>query len=89
MRIGPKLLGSFLVMLAFAGVIGIVAVVQLSTVARNADFIATESMDSVYRVAGIRFNSALSRAAALEVLTQLQLNCSSTTLRAPTPLPRL
>ena len=34
MRIGPKLLGSFLVMLAFAGVIGIVAVVQLSTVAK-------------------------------------------------------
>jgi methyl-accepting chemotaxis protein len=77
MRIGPKLLGSFLVMLAFAGVIGIVAVVQLSTVARNADFIATESMDSVYRIGGIRFNSALSRAGALEILTQLQLNYTS------------
>src|SRR5258708_11740060 len=77
MRIGPKLLGSFLVMLAFAGVIGIVAAVQLSTVARNADFIATESLNSVYRVAGIRFNSALSRAGALEVLTQLQLNYTS------------
>src|ERR1700722_19273881 len=77
MRIGPKLLGSFLVMLAFAGVIGIVAVVQLSTVARNADFIATESLDSVHRADGIRFSSALSRAGALEILTQLQLNYTS------------
>jgi methyl-accepting chemotaxis protein len=68
---------AFLVMLGFAGFIGFAAIVQLSKTAQNADFIATESLGSIYRVAGVRFNSALSRSAALEILTQLQLNLSS------------
>ncbi len=73
-RIGPKLLGAFLVMLVFAAVIGGVAVVQLARVARDADLIATEALASVYRVSSIGTNAAQSRAAALEILTQLQLN---------------
>ncbi|MGH8138998.1 MAG: methyl-accepting chemotaxis protein [Steroidobacteraceae bacterium] len=73
-RIGPRLLLAFLVILLFAGVIGAAAVVQLSRVARDADLIATEALGSVYRVASIGTNAAQSRSAALEILTQLQLN---------------
>jgi len=73
-RIGPRLLLSFLVVLGCTGVIGAVAVVQLSRVARDADVIATEALGSVYRVSAIGANAAQSRSAALEILTQLQLN---------------
>jgi methyl-accepting chemotaxis protein len=74
LRFGPKLLLSFLVMLAFAGVIGFAAVSQLTRVARETDRIATESLGSVYRVSALGANATQSRAAALEVLTQLHLN---------------
>ena len=73
-RIGSKLSLAFLSMLIFAGVIGGGGVIQLSRVARDADLIATEALASVYRVSSIGTNAAQSRAAALEVLTQLQLN---------------
>jgi methyl-accepting chemotaxis protein len=76
-RTGPKLFLAFLVMLAFAGAIGFVAVTQLSRVAHDTDMIATESIDGVRRIAEIRFDAAVSRAAALEILTQLQLNYTS------------
>jgi methyl-accepting chemotaxis protein len=76
-RIGPKLFVALLTMLGFAGVIGFVAVTQLSRIAGDTDIIATESMASVHRVAEIRFDAAESRAAALEILTQLQLNYTS------------
>ncbi|HEY3787036.1 MAG TPA: methyl-accepting chemotaxis protein [Steroidobacteraceae bacterium] len=73
-RIGPRLLLSFLVVLGCTGVIGAVAVVQLERVAQDADVIATEALASVYRVSSIGANAAQSRSAALEILTQLQLN---------------
>jgi len=77
LRIGPKLLLAFLLMLLFAAGIGGEAIVQLARVARDADLIATEALASVYRVSSIGTNAAQSRAAALEILTQLQLNYSN------------
>jgi len=76
-RIGPKLLLAFLLMLGFAGVIGFAAVSELAKMAREADRIATEALASVYRVSAIGTNAAQSRSAALEILTQLQLNYSN------------
>ncbi|HZO21172.1 MAG TPA: MCP four helix bundle domain-containing protein, partial [Steroidobacteraceae bacterium] len=73
-RIGPRLLFSFLIVLGCAGVIAAVAIVQLARVAQDADVIATQALGSVYRVSSIGANAAQSRAAALEILTQLQLN---------------
>jgi len=76
-RIGPKLLLAFMLMLAFAGVIGFVSIVQLSKVAREAEIIQTDALGSVSQLSVIRFNFASSRSAALELLTQLQLNYAS------------
>jgi len=73
-RIGPKLLLAFALMLVFAGVIGFVAVSQMSKVAAEMDRIASNVLGSVYGVATIGTNAAQSRSAALEVLTELQLH---------------
>ena len=87
LRLGPKLQLSFPLVLAFAGVIGLTAVAQLSKVAATADLLATDSLAGVYSVSQIKGESDESRAAALEILTELQLNNSagaaeSTTLLA-------
>ena len=74
LRIGPKLLLAFLLMLGFVGAVGFTALAQLAKVARQADLIATESLSSVQRVAEISTNAAQSRSAALELLTRLHLN---------------
>ena len=77
MRIGPKLSLAFMVMLAFAGVIGLVSILQLSKVARDADVIETEVLGSVSKLAAIRFNLAVSRSTALETLIHIEINVQS------------
>jgi methyl-accepting chemotaxis protein len=74
LRLGPKLQVAFLVVLAFAGVIGFTAVAQLAKVAATTDKLATESLGSVYRVSQVGSEVAESRGAVLEILTRLQLN---------------
>ena len=74
MRIGPKLSLAFIVMLAFAGVIGLVSIVQLSKVARDADVIETDVLGSVSKLAAIRFNLSVSRSTALETLIHFEIN---------------
>jgi methyl-accepting chemotaxis protein len=76
-RIGPKLLLAFMLMLTFAGMIGFEAIVQLSKVAHEAEIIETDALGTVSKLSVIRFNFASSRSAALELLTQLQLNYTS------------
>jgi methyl-accepting chemotaxis protein len=74
LRIGVKLLSSFLLVLALAAIIGITSDRKLSELAHETDLIATEALPSVYRISAIDTNAAQSRSAALEVLTRLQLN---------------
>ncbi|HYM42511.1 MAG TPA: methyl-accepting chemotaxis protein [Steroidobacteraceae bacterium] len=76
-RLGPKLLLGFLLMLAFAGVIGFAAITQLGRVEAEADRIATDALGSVYRVSAVSTNATQSRQAALEELIQLGLNYSA------------
>jgi len=76
-RLGPKLLLGFLLMLAFAGVIGFAAISQLGRVEAEADRIATDALGSVYRVSAVSTNATQSRQAALEELIQLALNYST------------
>jgi methyl-accepting chemotaxis protein len=78
LRLGPKLQVAFFAVLAFAGIIGFTAVAQLSKVAATADKLATESLESVYRVSQIGSEVAESRAVVLEILTRLQLNNAAT-----------
>ncbi|HUO80956.1 MAG TPA: methyl-accepting chemotaxis protein [Steroidobacteraceae bacterium] len=74
LRLGPKLQLTFLAVLAFAGVIGLTAVAQLSKVAATTDQLATGSLASVYLVSQIGGEVAESRGVVLEILTRLQLN---------------
>ena len=74
LRLGIKLQVAFLCVLAFAGVIGLTAVAQLSKVAATTDKLATDSLGSVYRASQIGSEVAESRAVVLEILTRLQLN---------------
>ena len=74
LRLGPKLQVAFLIVLAFAGVIGFTAVAQLSKVAATADKLATDSLGSVYRASQIGSDVAESRGVVLEILTRLQLS---------------
>src|SRR5579871_1853224 len=76
-RLGPKLLLGFLLMLAFAGVIGFASISQLGRVEAESDRIATDSLGSVYRVSAVSENATQSRQAALEELIQLGLNYSA------------
>lgn len=75
-RLGPKLLLGFLLMLAFAGVIGFAAISELGRVEAEADRIASDALGSVYRVSAVSANATQSRQAALEELIQLGLNYS-------------
>ncbi len=74
LKIGPKLLLAFLLMLVFIGIVGFTAAAELTKVAFEADRIATDSLGSVYRASAIGTNAAQSRSAALELLTRLTLN---------------
>ncbi len=74
LRLGPKLQVAFLVVLAFAGVIGLTAVAQLSKVAATTDRLATDSLGSVYWASQIANDAIESRSVVLEILTRLQLN---------------
>ncbi len=74
LQIGVKLLFAFVLVLAFAAIIGITSDAKLGELAHQTDLIATQALASVYRISAIDTNAAQSRSAALEVLTRLQLN---------------
>ena len=74
LQIGVKLLFAFVLVLAFAAIIGITSDAKLGELAHQTDLIATQALASVYRISAIDTNAAQSRSAALEILTRLQLN---------------
>src|SRR5262245_62932351 len=73
-RLGRKLQLAFLLMVGFTAVVGVKSAFDRSRMSAITDDLASRALGRVHTVASIGSEITESRAAALEVLTGLQLN---------------